>query len=202
LYQDVKARSNCLLINIKGSFILNSTMPLPSWKIISSLLLTAATFLPARAAPLAQALPPEAACTYDQANQLNKLKRIAAAKANSRLIPAQRQVSWTEKDQTHWTISYGGCAHLGFSVTASSKRTVPMKQDEVLEQARRMAFAFWDPPDSDVLSTAIAARKFEQRIEEGGTLYVIPREDYDAFEIEHNFTNGREQIGIRWLRSF
>jgi hypothetical protein len=202
LYQDVKARSNCLLINITGSFILNSTMPLPSWKIISSLLLTAATLLPARAAPLAQALPPEAACTYDQANQLNKLKRIAAAKANSRLIPAQRQVSWTEKDQTHWTISYGGCAHIGFSVTASRKRAVPMKQDAVLQQAARMAKAFWDPPDADALSAAIAAGKFEKRIAQGSTLYVIPREDYDAFEIEHGFAKGRERISIRWLRSF
>ena len=145
---------------------------------------------------------PAAECTYDQANQLGKLRSIAATKANARLIPHQRQVSWIEKDQTQWSLSYGGCAHFVFSVTASRKRAMPMKQEEVLQAALRMAKAFWDPPDADALGTAIASGKFERRTEQGGTLYAFTRKDYDAFEVEHDFTKGMEQISIRWLRSF
>jgi hypothetical protein len=154
------------------------------------------------APPADQAQPPGAGCTYDQTNQLDKLKSIAATKANSRLIPQRRQVSWIEKDQTEWSLTYGGCAHLGFSVAARRKQALPMKQDEVLRAAVRMATVHWDSQDADALSTAIAAGKFERRTERKVTLYAIAREDYDAFEVEYHFAKGMEQIRIRWLRTF
>jgi hypothetical protein len=141
-------------------------------------------------------------CTYDQANQLQKLQGIAATKANSRLIEAPRQVIWTGNDRTKWTLTYGGCAHLGFSVTSSRTRARPSKQDEVLQTAVQMAEEFWDPIDAEELRAAIVGRTYERHTAGTATVISIPRQDYDVFEVEHKYGKQIEQITVRWSRSF
>ena len=141
-------------------------------------------------------------CTYDQSDQLKKLQSVAAAKANSRVIAGERQVTWTGRDQTHWSLVYGGCAHLGFAITSSRARKLPAKQGEVLQAAARMAAEFWDPSDAADLRAAIASGKFEKRTDQAVTHFSFAHESYDVFEVEHNFEQRTERITVRWVRSF
>lgn len=141
-------------------------------------------------------------CTYDQSAQLEKLRKVAAGKANARVDADKRQLTWTGKDQTRWTLVYGGCAHLGFTVTASHIRERPAKLGEVLQAAVRMASDFWDPADSQELRSAVTDGRFEKRTDGALTRLIISREDYDKFEIEHEFVKPRQHITVRWLRSF
>jgi hypothetical protein len=141
-------------------------------------------------------------CTYDQAAQLEKLRKVAAGKPNARVVDTKRQVTWIGKDQTHWTLVYGGCAHFGFSVTSTRMRNQPAKQGEMLQTAVEMAAEFWDPADAQVLRSAVSSERFEKRTDGAATRYLISREDYDGFEIEHEFGKRKERITVRWLRSF
>jgi light-regulated signal transduction histidine kinase (bacteriophytochrome) len=141
-------------------------------------------------------------CSYDQTTQLEKLRKVAAGKPNARVVEAKRQVTWTGKDKTHWTVVYGGCAHFGFSVTSSQMRTHPAKQDEVLQAAVKIAAEYWDPADAQKLKTAIMGMQFEKRTDGAATRYVISRDDYEEFEVEHEFEKSRERIAVRWLRNF
>ncbi len=141
-------------------------------------------------------------CTYDQAAQIEKLRKVAAGKPNARVVEAKRQVTWLGKDQTRWTLVYGGCAHLGFSVTSSRMRNQPAKQGEVLRAAVKMAAEFWDSSDAQKLQAAVAGEHFEKRTDGAATRYIISRDDYEEFEVEHVFEKRKESISVHWLRNF
>jgi hypothetical protein len=143
-----------------------------------------------------------AECTYDQSEQLKKLQSIAATKANARFIAGDRQVTWIGRDGTHWSLVYGGCAHLEFAVTSSRVRKLSAKRDEVLQAAERIASEFWYPVDATDLRAAIATEKFEARTDGAVTHFTVEHESYDVFEVEHEFNERVERITVRWVRSF
>lgn len=160
-----------------------------------ALLLTAMTLAPPVYASVDE-------CTYDQAAQIEKLQKVASGKPNARIIEAKRQVTWFGTDRTRWTLVYGGCAHLGFSVMSSRMRNEPAKQDEVLQTAVNMAAEFWESSDAQKLQTAVAGKQFEKRTDGMATRYIISRDDYEEFEVEHAFEKRKESISVRWLRNF
>jgi hypothetical protein len=81
-------------------------------------------------------------------------------------------------------------------------RSQPSKQAEVLQAAVNMAAEFWESSDAQKLGTAVAGEQFEKRTDGAATRYIISRDDYEEFEVEHEFEKRKESISVRWLRNF
>lgn len=141
-------------------------------------------------------------CVYDQANQLEKLQSVAAAKPHARVVAEERLVAWTGRDKTRWSLVYGGCSHLSFAVTSSKMQKIASKPAAVLQAANRMAAEFWDRSDAADLKKAIAQGKFVKRTDATASYFSIAHESYDVFEIVQEFKDGTESVTVRWVRSF
>lgn len=155
------------------------------------------------AAAIQQTTPAAAGeCMYDQPNQLEKLRGVAASKPGARVDADARAVLWTSKDKAHWSLVYGGCDHLGLAITSTKIKSLASKPTETLQAAVKMAVEFFDPVDAADLKKAIDQKKYQIHTNRVSTYFSIENESYDVFEIEQEFKEHAESLTVRWIRSF
>ena len=136
-------------------------------------------------------------CMYDQAAQIEFLKSILKSLPGGVLNLKTHTINWTSPTASANSIQYGGCEHLGFSITKNIPKSKKYTEAEVFSLVESLAKEYWSQSDSKALSVAIAERSFSLMTVENSTFFHIPREYYSEFHIEQNFTAGF--VAVRWV---
>lgn len=142
------------------------------------------------------------ACSYDQERQIVVLRNIAQRFKGSIFNESEKTVSWADAQGKEMRVTYGGCDHLGFTISSAEKRRSELKTGEVFERATVLATDFWDKADAHDLKTALESRAFTVETNHGVTRYWLKHELYDQFTIEHSYSDGRDRVTIFWSRTF
>ena len=141
-------------------------------------------------------------CTYDQPHQVAVLREIASRHPGAAVSDATGTVSWTNEAKTEMSVQFGGCHHLGFTVSATRARDIASPEGETFRVAVELAKGYWDNADSNALESATTSRSFTKETTSTGVLYYMEHDSYDEFVVERELLEGHERITIRWLRSY
>jgi hypothetical protein len=137
---------------------------------------------------------------YDWANQTKVLKAIIKSHPGGVLDKKTNTITWRSSSASATSVQYGGCQHLGFSVTKNISKSKHYSEPEIFSLAISLANEYWRPADAVALTTSISDRTFTNSAVGNSTFFLIPREDYDEFYIEQNFEDG--YVTIFWSFSF
>lgn len=129
-------------------------------------------------------------CDYSQEYQKGKLSKIAAAYDGSKLDLEGRVVSWNLKSGGKIIYGYGGCAHIGHSVTLVEHLEKEPSENEIFTKAQALADEFWGKIDASHLKTALQSKKYVIEKVELEKYYVLEHpyliEFNVIFEYQHN----------------
>jgi hypothetical protein len=139
-------------------------------------------------------------CVYDQDAQIELLKSIAKSHPDGVIDLREKAITWSSPLTSASSIQYGGCEHLGYSVTKNISTSKSYSESEIFTLAITLANEYWSPSDAAALNAAIAEKSFTKAVLNNSTFIHIPREYYSEFYIEQNFTAG--YVTIVWVRNF
>ena len=135
-------------------------------------------------------------CTFDQANQIERLKSIVKTHPGGVLNKKTHTIIWKSPLANATSIQYEGCELLSFTINKKLAPSKILSEAEVLSLAAALASEYWDDIRSEPFISGIAERKFSISTIDDSTFYNIPREYYDSFFIEKNLSKG--YITIKW----
>lgn len=144
----------------------------------------------------------EEGCDYSQEYQQEKLARLADSHDGSELDLDRRVVSWPLENGAKIIYGYGGCTHLGHSVTLVQHLDEIPSEKEALNKAQALANEFWDKSDAEHLKTSLQSKRYT--IEKVGleTYYVIEHPDLIEFNVIFEFQHNESRITISSVRNF
>ena len=137
---------------------------------------------------------------YDQEAQNELIESIAKSHPGGVIDLSTRTITWSSPSASASSIQYGGCEHLGFSITKNIQKSKNYTEAEVFSLAESLAKEYWSQSDSKAFSVAIAEKSFLLMKLESSTFFHIPREYYSEFYIEQNFLAG--YVTISWVRNY
>ncbi len=139
-------------------------------------------------------------CTYDEATQLQRIVSLAQ-RVNGQVGAGGHSVRWRE-GQTTIEVVYGGCDHLGHSVTRETPAAAPMGEAELLALAERMALEQWAPAEAEMLRNALREQRFTRSQSGAESVLNLSVPDYFEFAITQRHAHGSERVRIHWGRNF
>lgn len=143
-----------------------------------------------------------AACTYDEADQLAKLASLHTSIAGSSLDETSREVTWTGKDGRKYALTYGGCDHLGHSITVTVPDGIPLTKPELLRFWQALADSYWWSGESAVLKRALDAQQLSSESTGKGVRYDVLGTDYTEMYLESRKDSDALVISVGWVRTF
>lgn len=139
-------------------------------------------------------------CMYDQDAQIEFLRSITRTHPGGVIDLKEKAITWNSLLASASSIQYGGCEHLGYSVTKNILSSKSYSESEIFALAISLANEYWSPSDAAALNAAVAEKSFTKAVLDNSTFFHIPREYYSEFYIEQNFTAG--YVTIVWVRNF
>ncbi len=139
-------------------------------------------------------------CTYDQSAQIMQLQTIAKQHPGGVIDKESNTIHWGSTANSASSVTYGGCDHLGFTVTKNITPSKKLSEPEVLALAIVLAKEYWELSEAKALVTSVSAKAFTREIIDGSVYFNIPNEYYFEFYIEHNPLEGH--VSIVWARNF
>jgi hypothetical protein len=115
------------------------------------------------AAGLASAAePPLSGCTLNTDHFLRQAEELAASKPGASLDPRTYTVTWIDAEFGQVSVSLGGCAHYGLSVTSTREASQPLSYRTAVRFASRMVRRTWPEPYSTDIANALLSSKGKQ----------------------------------------
>ena len=142
------------------------------------------------------------ACTYDEANQLAKLAELKNSIVGSSLNKEAREVAWTGTDGKKYSITYGGCDHLGHRITVTEANGVPATKPELFRIWQELADAYWWTGENVILKRALEASEYTSESSGSGVRYDVVGTDYAEMYLESRQEGAVVVVTVAWVRTF
>jgi hypothetical protein len=139
-------------------------------------------------------------CTYDQDAQREILKAMAAPLPSVVWTTGRDGFGWSEGDRA-FTVSYGGCHHLGLSVSVEWPVDEMPTEDEIFRVGEQTAARFFSSTELALLRQAIGAREWTRKILPDGVDYALHVPDH-AFYVQTQRSGGALKVTVAWSRTF
>ena len=141
-----------------------------------------------------------AECTYDESVQLKRILSLAQ-QVNGRIGAGGHSVRWREGAST-FEVIYGGCDHLGHTVTRESPASNALAEPELLIVAMRLAQQQWTADEAAMLRDALREQRYTRSQNDGQIVFNLAVPDYFEFAITQQHAHGVERVSVRWARNF
>lgn len=142
------------------------------------------------------------ACTYDEADQFEKLQRLADSVEGGEFLRLEKEVRWQDASGRAHTVAYGGCDHLGFKITRRDPAGVQLSDVEVLREAVLLARIPGWMTEDDILERAAETRSYTREESDGAVRFTITGTDYAEIHVESRVAKGYSELSFAWVRDF
>ncbi|MBV6412599.1 MAG: hypothetical protein OMOMHJEC_00371 [Xanthomonadales bacterium] len=142
------------------------------------------------------------ACVYDEADQLAKLTELKKSIEGASLNEEAWEVTWTGTDGRKYSVSYGGCDHLGHRITVTETNGTLSTKPELFEIWQELADAYWWSGEDVVLKRALEAGQFTSESSASGVRYDVTGTDYAEMYLESRQEGKAVVVTVGWVRTF
>jgi hypothetical protein len=142
------------------------------------------------------------ACTYDEADQLARLRALAQSVHSGHLNESARKVTWVGSVGEEYSVSYGGCDHLGHEITVANLVKVMPTEPELLEISQKLANEYWQDGEQKLLGKALETGKFTRDISDVRTRFDVTGTHYSEMYVEARQEAGTVVVALGWVRDF
>lgn len=142
------------------------------------------------------------ACTYDQADQISKLRELSSSVDDGSLDEARQEFSWKDTAGRHFSVVYGGCDHLGLRISRTEpNRTLPTEPELFAIALELAEIPTWNH-EVLILRQALENRSFERVVREDKLSFEVSGTDYAEMVLTADASSDRLVVTVGWVRNF
>jgi hypothetical protein len=140
-------------------------------------------------------------CTYDQDAQREQLNTWASDLPSVSWMPMEIGFSWTQDDRSY-SLTYGGCHHLGHRVSVEWPASELPTESEALRVGKNLAERFWSPVELALLDQSVEGRAWTHEASSNGETFLLRVTDYSEFYVRSERAEHGVRVTIFWSRNF
>ena len=142
------------------------------------------------------------ACTYNEQDQIKKLRQLSESVEGSVLNEATRELAWTGTDKKEYSVTYGGCDHLGHRIQVKTLAGQRPTERELFDTAIGLAAQYWWGGEGRLLKEALEHDRYVVERSESRIRYDLTGTDYAELYIESWQDGAATLISLGWVRDF